>query len=89
MRRSRFTEKQIIGVLKEAEGGAEVKQICRRHGIKPGHVLPIAEEVRRAGGERCPQAEAGWRTITSASSGSWPTRPSNLQVLKDLLGNKL
>ena len=33
MRRSRFTEKKIVSILKEAESGATVKEICRRHGI--------------------------------------------------------
>ncbi len=29
----RFTEEQIIGVLREQEAGAQVKEIIRRHGI--------------------------------------------------------
>ena len=29
----RFTEEQIIGVLKEAEAGAKPKELCRKHGI--------------------------------------------------------
>ncbi len=33
MKRSRFTETQIISILKEADAGAKVKDICRRHGI--------------------------------------------------------
>ena len=33
MKRARFSEEQIIGVLKEAEAGAKVSELCRRHGI--------------------------------------------------------
>ena len=29
----RFTEEQIIGVLKEADAGAKTKDLCRKHGI--------------------------------------------------------
>jgi len=33
MKRSRFTEEQIIGVLKEHELGAPTGDLCRKHGI--------------------------------------------------------
>jgi putative transposase len=33
MKRARFSEEQIINILKEAEGGAKVTELCRRHGI--------------------------------------------------------
>ena len=33
MKRSRFTETQIILILKEADAGSKVKDICRRHSI--------------------------------------------------------
>ncbi len=33
MKRSRFSETQIISILKEADAGGTVKDVCRRHGI--------------------------------------------------------
>jgi putative transposase len=33
MKKKRFSEEQIIAVLKEAEAGAKTKELCRRHGI--------------------------------------------------------
>ena len=36
MRKSRFTEEQIIGVLKAVESGRKVAEVCREHGIAEG-----------------------------------------------------
>ena len=33
MKRSRFTDSQIIAILKEAEAGARVPDLCRTHGM--------------------------------------------------------
>lgn len=33
MRRSRFSEEQVIAILKEQESGAATADVCRRHGI--------------------------------------------------------
>ena len=33
MKRSRFTEEQIIGILREGEAGGKTADLCRRHGI--------------------------------------------------------
>ena len=33
MKHSRFTETQIVAILKEADAGITVKEICRNHGI--------------------------------------------------------
>jgi putative transposase len=35
MKRSRFSEEQIIGVLRDQEAGAATADICRKHGISP------------------------------------------------------
>lgn len=33
MKKSRFSETQIVSILKEVESGLKVEQVCRKHGI--------------------------------------------------------
>jgi putative transposase len=33
MKKSRFTEEQIVGFLKQVESGVAVKDLCRKHGF--------------------------------------------------------
>ena len=38
MKRNRFSEEQIIGILKEHEAGVTVSDLCRKHGISDGSI---------------------------------------------------
>lgn len=45
----RFSEQQIIAVLREQEAGATTADVCRRHGVSEPDVLPVEGEVWRHG----------------------------------------
>lgn len=38
MKRSRFSDEQIIGILKEHEAGAPVAELCRKHGVSDASI---------------------------------------------------
>jgi len=52
MKRSRFSEVQIIGVLKEHEAGVSVADLCREHGVSDAKPPRICSTVNFAGRER-------------------------------------
>lgn len=49
MKRIRFTEAQIIGVLKEREAGAKTADVARKHGVWEATLSNWKSKMRRHG----------------------------------------
>ena len=87
MRKSRFTEAQIIGVLHEHEAGAKITELCRRHGITE---TTFHRWKRKYGGLQLSEAkrlkalEEENRQLKRLVA----DQALNLQVVQDLLGKK-
>ena len=56
MRQSRFTEAQIIGMIKEQEAGMPTAEVCRRHGLSPASFYKFKAKY---GGMNRPQFAGG------------------------------
>ncbi len=56
MKRSRFSEEQIIGILKEHEAGVSVADLCLKHGLSDASVYKWKAKFghERCRGKDCP-----------------------------------
>ena len=73
MKRSQYTEEQIVRAIDEHEQGKKAEKICRKLGRQSSDVLRLEETIRRAGDRGTGRSQAvarGECTFEAAGSGS-------------------
>ena len=61
MKKSRFTEEQILYALRQAESGTPQADVCRKLGMQRGRVLHLEETLWEPGAQRGEGAQAATR----------------------------
>lgn len=87
MKKSQFSEEQIIGVLDEWSAGAKVAELIRRYGVTE---QTLYRWRKKYGGLQV-SAMKRWRTLEEENrqlKRLVAEQALNLQVVKDLLGKK-
>lgn len=71
MRKSRYTEEQIIGFIRQAEAGLSIKELCRKGGFSDATFYKWRAKY---GGMECPMPGdcVIWRPRTTSSRSCWP-----------------
>ena len=85
MRKSRFSEAQIIGMIKEQEAGMPTADVCRKHGLSQGTLYKFKSQY---GGMEVSDA-ANLRAVTDENAKLKRLLADAILdnvVLKDLLG---
>ena len=87
MKKSRFSEEQIIEILKQSEAGAKTNDVCRQHGISAATLYAWRSKyggLEMSEAKRLKQLEdENWKLKRIVAD-----QALNITMLKDLLGKK-